>query len=301
MDFSKQLFRCSSLGYIMSEPKEKSNLEKWEDAGFSYNKKVKEIMLLSDKAVKGKEKMQVQIDKLKTQIETLEPIKDIPNLSETCKTHLCDIYTLVKYGRTEDIKSKYMEKGLHMEEDAITLYSLVTGNYHEKCTEYMFNEYIDGHMDFPSTDDFINDTKVNWSIFQFNRVKAKPIKPLYDWQLKGYCWLWKKTKGRLIYCLLDTPEHLIESEQTKLMYELFGNKINYDYSSDELKAQYKEACKEIRYNHTYDDIPEKERVVIFENELTEYDVERIKKRVEDCRWFLNQLEQNKIKDYETEN
>ena len=44
-------------------------------------------------------------------------------LSETCKSELIKVFIAEKYGRTKNIQSKYLEKGIAQEEDSITLYS----------------------------------------------------------------------------------------------------------------------------------------------------------------------------------
>jgi len=269
----------------MQDQKGVTNLEKWNKAKDYYDK-AQEKFLMAKEGSKAAENAYNSMKKYEAQLDYLTPIKHETKLSDTCKTHLADLYTRVVYDRTEDLKSKYLEKGLLMEEDAITLYSSLTGEYFEKNKERKFNEFIEGEMDF--SDVIVAfDTKVNWSIFQFNRVVCKPIKPLYHWQLDGYMWLYNKKKGRLIYSLLDTPEHLIKREQSKFMYEVFGKEK--DLSKEEMYS-YLEACEEIRKNHTYSDIPLEKRVKIFDVEENLERREKIKTRVLQCREYLKNFE-----------
>jgi predicted nucleotide-binding protein (sugar kinase/HSP70/actin superfamily) len=58
--------------------------------------------------------------------------KSAGNLSEGAKGHVIDVFTQWKYHRREDIYSKYIEKGNELEEDAITLVSVLTGIFHKK-------------------------------------------------------------------------------------------------------------------------------------------------------------------------
>jgi len=283
MDFSNFKFRCSSLGYIMADPKGKSNADKFNEA-FEAAKKLYFEMEDMNKETKKYEQAQEKLSKLNLKMDQLRPIKDRPFLSDTCKTHLCDVYTSSKYGRTEDVKSKYLEKGTLMEEDAITLYSLYSGEFYQKNRERRYNDFIEGEMDFEGQD-IVIDTKVNWSIFQFTRTAAKPIKPLYHWQLDGYMWLWNKPKGRLVYALIDTPEHLIKLEEKRLLYDFVGSENDYE-----------EACNEIRKNHNYSDIPNEERVRIFDVYYQEERIEKIKSRVKECRNYLNNLNNKNIDD-----
>jgi hypothetical protein len=102
-------------------------------------------------------------------------------------------------------------------------------------------------------------------------------------------WLWNLPKAELAYCLLNTPEKLIAAEEKKLLYDFIGS-----------EEDYLEACKEVRRLHTYDDIPNKERIRLFKVDRDESRIERIKNRVIDCRKFLNNLENHIIIEDEPE-
>jgi hypothetical protein len=93
-------------------------------------------------------------------------------------------------------------------------------------------------------------------------------------------WLWNKQKGKLVYVLLNTPEHLIAMEEKRLLYDFVGSKEDYE-----------EACKELRRNHIYDDIPLNERIRTFEVGRSEERIARIEKRVMECRGYLNNFNQ----------
>ncbi len=283
-------FRCSSLGHIMTNPKGKSNMEKYLDASCVFEDKMQKFMNCDPDNQKLYETLADQMAKAKELVSVLKPIKDIPHLSQTCKNHLADIYTRVVYGRHEDIESKYIEKGLLLEEDAITNYALLTGNMFKKNKQRRKNEFIEGEIDFEDKD-YVVDTKVNWSIFQYNRVVGQKFKPLYKWQLKGYCWLWDKPKARLAYCLLNTPEHLIQREERRLQYNWIG-------SGEDLE----EAYAKLRHNHIYDDIPLEEKVRVFEADIKKSDKDVIAARVIDCRKYLMNFNKFKTLEefYETE-
>jgi len=295
MDFSKFTFRCSSLGYIMQDAKGGSYKDIYAELNAKHTKVTDALLACSDRAIKTKDKLYDEMEKIMEEKKRVELLLDTPRLSETTKTHLCDIYTVVKYGRTSEIKSKYLEKGLLMEEDAITQYCQLTKQFHKKNKERRYNEWIEGECDIDSEKfDKVVDTKVNWDIFTFNRVVAKPIKPLYWWQLDGYMWLWNRNNGELAYNLLNTPEHLIVREEKRLLYELFGSDANYAGSEEIEKDRYRTACSELRHNMIYDDIPLEERVRIFAVKRSEERIEKIKSRVEECRVWLNNFSQGKI-------
>lgn len=276
IDWSTFTFRCSSLGYIMVPAKGKSNLQKYEESLEKLSDVEEKIKSTKNKDTKIYYNLLEKQIKLNSDLDYYEPIRNIPHLSETCKTHLCDIYTSNKYDITEDIKNKYIEKGLRREEDAITLYTLVCGVMYSKNKIRKFNEWINGECDIDKKGEiFVGDTKSNWSVFQFTRTVAKPINFKYKWQLKGYCWLFGKRLGKLIYCLLDTPEHLIVAEERRLLYDFLGS-----------EEEYKEACKELRRCHIYDYIPNEEKIREYEVYFSEEDITAIKKKIEDCRWYI---------------
>lgn len=285
--FDTYKFRCSSLGYLMSSGKGKTYKEQYDEKLEKYRKTISQLQGFSDKAVIGKAKAQEKADKLSEELDILKPLVGKVKLSDSAKTHLADIYTVVNDGRkTEDIKSKYLEKGLNSEEDAITLYSLVTGIFHKKSEEYRENDYISGHIDFQTIDGTIVDTKCNWSIWQFNRVVARPVNIMHKWQGKGYMWLWDKPKFELAYCLINTPEHIIQQEIKKLEYGFIGTKEDWE-----------DAVKELRFNHTYDDKSNEEKTRVFKFERDTEDEEMIKAYVTAAREYLNNFGKD-MDDYE---
>lgn len=239
MDFSTTLFRCSSLGHIMTEPKEKTK-------------------------------------------------KDAGDLSESAKTHLMDVYVSRKYGRRTDVFSKYLEKGLAVEEESITLYSRVKKEFFKKNDQHLTNEYIMGSLDLYKGKSILEATRVvdiksSWDIFTFFRNITKPINKDYYWQLQGYMALTGAKESTLAYCLVNTPELMILDEERKLMYRM--NAGTYE------NPEYIEACSELRKLAEYDDIPMSERVIEFTVERNDEDIERMYKKVQKCRSFLNELEQ----------
>lgn len=243
-DFAKTLFRCSSLGYIMTEPKSKTE-----------------------------------------------------TLSETCKTHLIDVYVSNVYGRNDDIQNKFIEKGLAVEEDSITLYSRVKKSFFKKNERHLKNEFIKGTPDlFDGLEienaELIIDIKSSWDLYTFMRVFTKPVDNKYYWQLQGYMYLTGATKAKLSYCLVNTPQQLIDDEKRRLMWKM-------GVATDE-NPLYIEACEELQNSMTFDDIPMQNRMIEFDIERSEADIERIGKRVEQCRQWLtefnNQLNQRQNAD-----
>lgn len=226
-------FRCSSLGYIMTDARTKSEL-----------------------------------------------------LSETAKTHCVDVFVSAKYNRNTDIQNKYTLKGLQVEEDSITLYSRLKKKVFFKNEERLSNDFITGTPDLFDGEDkrhpeIIIDLKSSWDIFTFFRSREDKLNKQYYWQLQGYMALTGAKTSRLAYCLVNTPEMLINDQKRKLMYSMAV--IDADHNED-----YQAACAEIDKLSIYDDIPMSERMHEIIIERNDDDIARIYQRVKDCRDWMNE-------------
>jgi hypothetical protein len=201
-------------------------------------------------------------------------------LGETTKTHLIDVYVSNKYGRNTDINTKYTNKGMMVEEDSLTLYSRHKKTFYKKNEQHMSNEFIKGTPDIIHGDTII-DVKSSWDIFTFHRTKAKKLKPMYYWQLQGYMGLTGKSKAVLAYCLIDTPELLINDEKRKLMWKMnAGTDQNEDYEA---------ACQELDKLMIYSDIPMEEKIIEISFQRNDEDINRLYERIKECRKYIETL------------
>lgn len=280
------LFRCSSLGHLMTDPQGKTNMEKYLGAVAALSKHREDYAAIQNKTTKTAIKKIEAIKKAESDIKELEKIKDRCELSETALTHLVDVFVSNKYGRHTDITNKYIKKGLMVEEDSITLYSRVTKNFYKKNEERLKNDFIQGTPDIYKGDSIFNathivDVKSSWDIFTFFRNKVKKINPLYYWQLQGYMWLSGAKTSTLAYCLIDTPDCFIEDEKRKVFY-----KMGATTTENEL---YQDAAHHLELAMTYEDIPIEEKVIEFHIERNEEDIEKIRQRVIRGREYLLHL------------
>lgn len=217
----------------------------------------------------------------------LKADKEAGNLSETTKSYLVDLYVKEKYGRENDIASKYLTKGLMVEEDSITLYSRVKKTFFSKNEERLSNEYITGVPDLYTGANILDteviiDLKSSWDIFTFFRTQTKEVNSDYYYQLQGYLFLTGARVAKLAYCLINTPEMLISDEKRKLMYKMGATT---DESPDFL-----EACEKLDKAMTYDDIPLAKRLIEFTIPRDEAAIDKIKTKVLKAREYLNQLD-----------
>ncbi len=208
-------------------------------------------------------------------------------MGETCKKYLLEIWVSETYGRTKDFTNKYMEKGTLQEEESITLYSLVTKTFYKKNKETIENDFFIGTPDLYEgetilTASKIKDIKTSWDIFTFYDVFHNPVNPAYKYQLQGYNDLTGAQEAGLVYCLVNTPLHMIEDAKRKLMWTM--GVIDPDANPEYLKQ-----CEQIEKNMTFDDIPKEKRYVEFKINRDDAVIDEMKARIVQCRNFLNSL------------
>lgn len=206
-----------------------------------------------------------------------EPRTKSETLSETCKTYLREWWVAEKYGRRKDFANKFTEKGNAVEEDSITLLSVADGVVYLKNEQYYSDSYITGTPDIV-TDGEVIDIKSSWDIFTFHKSKFdRKLDNGYWWQVQGYMALTGKESARVVFCLVDTPEWLINEEKRRYAYRN-GDSIDITVGLDEIDR-----------NMTFSDILATERIKTFRVERDDAAIERVKVRVEECREYLNAL------------
>jgi hypothetical protein len=208
----------------------------------------------------------------------VDPRNKSETLSETTKTYLSEVFINYSYGRKKDIQNRYTTKGLMVEEDSLTLYSRFKKEIFMKNEERFFNDFICGTPDLVEKNEVI-DIKSSYDIFTFFKSK-EDINKSYYWQLQAYMCLTGKKTSTLAYCLINTPDCLIQDEKRRL-----GFKMNI---IDDVNKDYVEACIEIDRLMIYDDLPLEEKVHEVTIERNDKDIERMYERVEQCRKYMNE-------------
>lgn len=140
-------------------------------------------------------------------------------LSVGAKTYIRSMAAQEIFGVDFEVTSKEMEKGLLMEPEAIELLNRVRGLNLVKNTERRANDWITGEADlFDATARRGHDLKCSWSVATFPLVVADCEDKLYEWQMRGYMWLWDATEWEVNYALLSTPEHLARWEPASMHF-----------------------------------------------------------------------------------
>ncbi len=138
--------------------------------------------------------------------------KDGP-LSVGAKTYLRELAAQEILGIDFEVSSKQMEKGNMVEQDGIDLLNSVRGLSLTKNSERRHNDWITGECDLYDAERRRgHDLKCSWSAATFPIAVIDCEDKLYEWQMRGYMWLWDADEWEVNYALVDTPEKLIGFE-----------------------------------------------------------------------------------------
>lgn len=126
-------------------------------------------------------------------------------LSVGGKTYLKEWLTSEIYGVQKQIKSKYIDKGVMMEDQAIDFaVKMLDIDFSLKNEATFEDEYFTGTPDMILSDCII-DIKNSWDCFTFPLFETEIPTSDYFYQLQVYMHLTGKRKAKLVYVLLDTP------------------------------------------------------------------------------------------------
>jgi hypothetical protein len=200
-----------------------------------------------------------------------------PALSTGAKTFLFKKAYNDAYGITDNIENKYLDKGILSEDAAIDLAgSVLDWGSVVKNDEYFENDYIHGTPDVISKD-FIADIKCAWSTDTFFKhlLETRIVSSVYYWQLQAYMMLTGKEEAYLIYCLINTPEHLFNKELENVKWRTRDNMDVLDLPQDIEDDIYNEL-----YNkHHFDFMADDKRIKTFKIEASKADQNKIIEKV----------------------
>lgn len=141
-----------------------------------------------------------------------EPKVKTEVLSKGAKTYIKSLAREFVYGFNERVTSKYMLKGIDVEDQSIQLYNNVFGTNYIKNTVRKESEILTGECDI-DTGSMIIDIKSSWSLGTFPALEEDAISSDYEWQVRAYMMLWNREFGQVAYCMVTTPEELMKYEQ----------------------------------------------------------------------------------------
>jgi len=144
-----------------------------------------------------------------------EPKSKSETLSEGAKTYVKKLAKEFCYGYREQITSKYFDKGIQLEDEAIELYNRVMFTNYKKNDEMKTNDWLIGTCDI-DTGEKIIDIKCSWSLATFPAILEDGIDKDYMYQGAAYMMLWNRDHFENAYVMLSTPDELMRYEQPEL-------------------------------------------------------------------------------------
>ena len=210
----------------------------------------------------------------------LKADKEAGNLSETAKSYLRDIWLQKTYGYKEPSPpSIEMLKGLMCEADSMSLVQdTLKGQFRTKNLETFKQKGLAGTPDIILSD-CVEDIKTSWSLRTF--YEADGNNSVYFWQAVGYMMLTGVTQYRLIYCLVPTPEELLQREIDKL---------SYAYGRNSLDPNYQKAVEQIKHNNNLiTSLPNEKRIKVFNFALTTEDAEKVLNKLKKAQEFYSKI------------
>jgi len=181
-----------------------------------------------------------------------------------------------QFDTSDEVRSKYLDKGIIMEDQAIEMLSEMRGGSPlSKNEKHFFNAFISGTPDIITDRNVVIDIKCSWDASTFPFFKDELPEKNYYWQLQSYMKLTGAKESYIAYVLVDTPEVLIEREKANMAWKI-GDELPEELES-ELDAS-------LRYDH----LPQKNRIKLFRVDYSDEDVKLLKERVELCRAYLSE-------------
>jgi len=226
--------RASASGLLMCDPKKTKTVyffDELEIATAKYNKFIDQALQSGDYSALS----HLSVRK----IETGEV------LSETTKTYCREWLTEQIYGYRKEIKNRYLDKGIIMEDDAIdSVISWLDLPFVMKNKDSFEDDYFTGTPDLIIDElDRVDDTKCSWDCFTFPLFDDEIPTMDYFYQLQVYMHLTGKRHASVDYCLMNTPPALDYGEPkdySKLDKKFRIKSYQFDYDEsviDELKMR----------------------------------------------------------------
>jgi len=198
-------------------------------------------------------------------------------MGDTARTFCKDWVKEQLYDRYRQFSSKYTEKGNLMEQEAIDYAARVLG----WGDMVMKNETTYTDADLIGTPDvvladYVPDIKCSWSCWSFPIFDAE-VSDDYYWQIQSYLALTGRSRGAVVYCLMDAPDYLIEREAYGIARSQGESEVDMELF-DRVKA-----------DMTYSHLPDSLRLKVFEIQRNDAHIAALRSRVLECREYISTL------------
>lgn len=223
------------------------------------------------------------------------------DLGDTCTSELAKVFAFNQYGITEDITSKYLEKGNANEEIGITYLSTKTKRLYRKNEERIRDEknQLTGLPDLYEGESIDNaeviiDIKNSWNYINFLKAKKGALSKDRVWQAHTYMALTGAKRCDFAIVCTNAPINMIEDEKRRAFFKsglesdtdekhiakCIEIERNMIFDMDEFLSVYPHAelwTKQL--NIPFVNIPAKDRITIISVERDEEAIQAIYDRV----------------------
>lgn len=151
-----------------------------------------------------------KVRKTDAEKELLAPYKEL-SLSAGAKTYLRTLAKEFMYSYHKVVETKFMDKGLVLEADAIEFLNHRRFKRYVKNTERRTDDILTGECDIYVPQVKTIDIKVSWSLDTFPAFPEDAHDPIYEWQGRAYMRLWDVPEHEVVHVMLDTPEDVLPS------------------------------------------------------------------------------------------
>lgn len=208
--------------------------------------------------------------KMLIDLEELIAKRDAPfEFGATAMTYIRDCWLRNEYGYDEPLCTNEMLKGIACEDDAIGVVTRqVDGPFRFKNEDAFSNDWFTGTPDV-ITDDAVEDVKCSWTLKTYCDVEHPSA--IYYAQGQVYMDLTGRDTFRLCYVLLPTPEQIVQEEQKRYYFR---------FDCDEENPHYIDAYNRLTRMHDVSQIPEDQRIKVFEFHREDMYLAKLRKRVE---------------------
>lgn len=217
--------------------------------------------------------------KMKADLDELITKRDAPfQFGATAKSYIRDVWLREEWGYDEPLITNELLKGLQCEDDAIAILSRqVPGEFRYKNDEHFENDWFTGTPDVILSD-VVEDVKCSWTIKTF--VDVEHPDSLYYAQGQVYMDLTGRDQFRLCHVLTQTPEHILLEEQKRYYFR---------FDCDEENPHYKDCCRRLEAMHRIENIPEDDRIKVFEFKREDLYIQKLRRRVEQAQDYYDSL------------
>lgn len=149
----------------------------------------------------------------------LQPYKDM-SLSAGAKTALKSMASEFLFNYHKVVETKYMDKGLMCEAEAIDFLNHLWFQNYQKNTVRLQDEYLTGECDILVPGVETIDTKVCWDLSTFPLLSEDAHDTMYEWQGRGYMRLYDVPQHRVVFVMLNTPGELLKPWDQQELHEV---------------------------------------------------------------------------------